>query len=83
MPAGLMAAPPAGVPASADLARMRRDRVERLRGQLQAKGLDALVLLGNTNVVYATGAVWPLADAGRDPVRRSGSALRRQECPGR
>ena len=65
MPAGLMAAPPAGVPASADRSRMQRDRVERLRGQLQAKGLDALVLLGNTDVVYATGAIWPLADAGR------------------
>ena len=23
------------------------------------------MLLGNTNVVYATGAIWPLADAGR------------------
>jgi Xaa-Pro aminopeptidase len=29
------------------------------------QGLDALVLLGNTNVAYATGAVWPLADSGR------------------
>jgi Xaa-Pro aminopeptidase len=65
MPAGLMAAPPAGVPTTADRVRMQRDRVERLRGQLQAKGLDALVLLGNTNVVYATGVIWPLADAGR------------------
>jgi Xaa-Pro aminopeptidase len=29
------------------------------------QGLDALVLLGNTNVIYATGATWPLADSGR------------------
>ena len=29
------------------------------------QGIDALVLLGNTNVVYATGAIWPLGDAGR------------------
>lgn len=44
---------------------MQRDRVARLRSIMGAQGLDALVLLGNTNVVYATGAIWPLADAGR------------------
>ncbi len=66
MPAGLMAsAPPTRIPAKADLARMRRDRVERVRALLREQGLDALVLLGNTNVVYATGAIWPLADSGR------------------
>ena len=32
---------------------------------MRDQGLDALVLLGNTNVVYATGAIWPLADSGR------------------
>ena len=32
---------------------------------MREQGHDALVLLGNTNVVYATGAVWPLADSGR------------------
>ncbi len=32
---------------------------------MREQGLDALVLLGNTNVAYATGAVWPLADSGR------------------
>ena len=32
---------------------------------MREQGLDALVLLGNTNVVYATGAIWPLADSGR------------------
>ncbi len=32
---------------------------------MHAQGLDALVLLGNTNVAYATGAIWPLADSGR------------------
>jgi len=44
---------------------MRRDRVERIRTLMREQGLDALVLLGNTNVVYATGAIWPLADSGR------------------
>ena len=48
------------------------------------QGIDALVLLGNTNVVYATGAIWPLADAGRanfeQPGRR-GAGRRRVAAP--
>ena len=32
---------------------------------MREQGLDVLVLLGNTNVAYATGAIWPLADSGR------------------
>jgi Xaa-Pro dipeptidase len=66
MPAGLMAlAPPAQIPAKPDRARMRRERMGRMRAAMRDQGLDALVLLGNTNVVYATGAIWPLADSGR------------------
>jgi Xaa-Pro aminopeptidase len=66
MPAGLMAAaPPSRIPSTADLGRMRRERSERLRSIMREQGIDALVLLGNTNVVYATGAIWPLADSGR------------------
>ena len=66
MPAGLMAAvPPTRVPAQADARRMQRDRMARVRDAMAEQGLDALVLLGNTNVVYATGAIWPLADSGR------------------
>ena len=66
MAAGLMAAaPPADFPAHADLDRMRSDRSERLRAIMREQGLDALVLLGNTHVVYATSAIWPLADSGR------------------
>ena len=66
MPAGLMAsAPPTRIPPTADLARMHRERVDRIRAVMREQGLDALVLLGNTNVVYATGAIWPLADSGR------------------
>jgi Xaa-Pro aminopeptidase len=66
MPAGLMAAtPPTLIPPKPDLARMRRDRMGRIHGGMREQGLDALVLLGNTNVVYATGAIWPLADSGR------------------
>lgn len=68
MPAGLMAsvAPTrTGIPAVPDLARMQRDRMERIHTVMREQGFDALVLLGNTNVVYATGATWPLADSGR------------------
>ena len=35
------------------------------RAIMRQQGLDALVLLGNTNVAYATGAIWPLGDSGR------------------
>jgi Xaa-Pro aminopeptidase len=53
------------IPDVPDFARMRAERTGRLREVMQEQGVDALVLLGNTNVVYATGAVWPFADGGR------------------
>jgi Xaa-Pro aminopeptidase len=66
MAAGLMAAaPPSSIPAEADLSRMHRERAARIRTLMAEQGIDALVLLGNTNVAYATGAIWPLADSGR------------------
>ena len=66
MPAGLMAsAAPTRIPEKPDFARMQRERMDRIRGIMRQQGLDALVLLGNTNVAYATGAIWPLADSGR------------------
>jgi len=66
MPSGLMErVTPTHVPAEPDLERLRRDRIERVRSTMRAQGLDALVLIGNTNVVYATGATWPLGDPGR------------------
>jgi Xaa-Pro dipeptidase len=58
------------LPAKPDLARMRRERGERLRSGMAEKGIDALVLLANANVSYATGACWPLSDAGRANVER-------------
>lgn len=69
---------PTGPPASTgldllaqpDLVRMRRERGARLRSLMADKGIDALVLLGNANVSYATGATWPLSDAGRANVER-------------
>lgn len=53
-----------------DLGRMRRERGTRLRSIMADKGVDALVLLSNSNVSYATGATWPLSDAGRANVER-------------
>ncbi len=66
MPAGLMQrVRPTRIPATADFGRMRADRLARVRANMVAQGLDAIVLLGNTNVIYATGATWPLGDPGR------------------
>ncbi len=66
MSAGLMTtAAPAVIPREADVGRMQRQRVERIRAEMRERGIDALILLGNTNVVYATGVIWPLADSGR------------------
>jgi Xaa-Pro dipeptidase len=66
MPMGLMAsAAPTQMPEHADISRMQRERLERIHDVMRQQELDALILLGNTNVVYATGAIWPLADSGR------------------
>jgi Xaa-Pro dipeptidase len=61
----MAAASSVDIPPTADLDRMRRDRMQRLRDGMREQGIDALVLVGNTNLVYATGAIWPLGDAGR------------------
>ncbi len=71
MSAGLMA-PAASLPfpSTPDRARMQRDRMHRLHHVMREQGLDALVLLGNSNVAYATGFAWPLSDAGRSTFER-------------
>lgn len=53
------------IPARADPTRLRHERGARLRAAMAEQGVDALVLLGNSNVTYATGATWPYGDAGR------------------
>ena len=53
-----------------DLTRLRHERGERMRAAMAAKGVDALILLSNSNVSYATGATWPLSDAGRGNIER-------------
>jgi Xaa-Pro dipeptidase len=58
------------IPAEPDLARMRRETSARLHAAMNDQGVDALVLLGNGSVVYATGISWPLADAGLSHVER-------------
>jgi Xaa-Pro dipeptidase len=57
----------AGVPAGGglDLARMRRDRFTKLTGALADTGASCAVLLGQSNIAYAVGAVAPAADHAR------------------
>ena len=50
------------IPAMPDLARMRSERSLRLQDQLDAQGVDGLVLLGSSSVAYATGAALPAQD---------------------
>ncbi len=61
---------PAVIPESPDLSRMRRETGVRLRSAMADRGVDALILLGNNAVVYATGTSWPLGDAGLSYVER-------------
>ncbi len=58
------------IPETPDLARMRRQTGARLRSAMAERGVDAMILLGNSAVVYATGASWPLGDAGLSYVER-------------
>jgi Xaa-Pro dipeptidase len=58
------------IPEFPDLDRRRRETGIRLRESMRDKGVDALILLGNSNVVYSTGAYWPLLDAGLSHVER-------------
>jgi Xaa-Pro dipeptidase len=58
------------IPDTPDLARMYRECGARLRASMKEKGVDALLLLGNGNVVYAAGISWRLLDAGLSHVER-------------
>lgn len=57
-------------PAEPDWARMRTEVGARLRSAMAEHGVDALILLMNGYVGYATGASWPLLDAGLSHVER-------------
>lgn len=58
------------IPETPDLTRMRRETGTRLRSAMAERGVDAMILLGNSAVVYATGTSWPLGDAGLSYVER-------------
>jgi Xaa-Pro dipeptidase len=58
------------IPDKPDLTRMRSETGARLRAAMADRGVEALLLLGNNNVVYATGVSWPLGDAGLSYVER-------------
>jgi Xaa-Pro dipeptidase len=59
-----------GVPDEPDWARMRAETGARLRSAMAEHGVDALILLMNGYVSYATGVSWPLLDAGLSHVER-------------
>jgi Xaa-Pro aminopeptidase len=54
-----------------DLARMRAERHARLVGAMRDHGVDALLLLGQSNVVYATGLKVPAAEMNQSLHRRA------------
>ena len=58
------------IPDIPDRARMYREIGVRLRAAMTEQGVDALVLLLNGHVTYATGASWPMLDAGLGHVER-------------
>ena len=58
------------IPDQPDWARMRSETGARLRSAMVDHGVDALILLMNGHVQYATGVSWPLLDAGLSHVER-------------
>lgn len=58
------------IPETPDLPRLRRETGARLHAAMADQGADVLILLGNSNVTYATGASWPLGDSGLAHVDR-------------
>ena len=60
-----------------DLTRMRRDRVAKLGAAMEAAKIDSLLLCGQQNVAYATGARVPAADHVRAAWWRAVAVLER------
>ncbi|BBZ39512.1 M24 family metallopeptidase [Mycobacterium conspicuum] len=58
------------IPNEPDWGRMRSETGARLRAAMREHGVDALILLMNGHVQYATGVSWPLLDAGLSHVER-------------
>ena len=64
-----------------DLARMRRTRHARLVDAMQTQGIEVLVLLGQANVGYATGARRAATDQSRAIHRRAVAAVTADGAP--
>jgi len=62
-----------------DLARMRKDRMSKLRDAMTASGIDALVLCLQSNVSYATGSRVPTADHVRAAWWRAVAVVQRDD----
>lgn len=62
-----------------DLARMRADRIGKLHATMARAGIDVLLLCGQNNVAYATGARVPAADHVRAAWWRSIALLERDD----
>jgi len=58
------------IPDEPERGRMYREVVARLRAAMADHGVDALILLMNGHVSYATGASWPLLDGGLCHIER-------------
>ena len=59
------------IPDAPELPRMRADRAAKLQGQMEAHGVDAMVLLTTAAVAYAAnGSTGPACDAGRAALLR-------------
>lgn len=72
----------ASLPEAPDLGRMRSERHAELQRQLEAQGLDGLLLLGTSAVSYATGAAAPAGDADRAAlVRAAAVVVRGDDAP--
>jgi Xaa-Pro dipeptidase len=67
------------IPSEPDMVRLRADRFAKLQYQLEAQGIDGLVLLGSGNVAYATGADAPGEDSGRAGLFRAVAVVVRGE----
>lgn len=59
---------------------MRADRFRRLQEQLEAQGVDGLVLLGSSSVAYATGAAVPAQDGDQAALFRPVAVVVRGEA---
>ncbi|HEY6319216.1 MAG TPA: aminopeptidase P family N-terminal domain-containing protein, partial [Acidimicrobiia bacterium] len=64
-----------------DRARLCRDRHDRLVDAMRQQGLEVLLLLGQTNVLYATGARVPSRDQSEALHRRAAAVVTADGAP--